>query len=210
MNQFFYIVVDEIQKGPYSIEELNKENIKRDTLIWSEDMDDWKEAKNIKALEEILKKSPPPIPVKSEKPLKVEAEIIKNKEKKITPQIEVKVAKEAKEAFVQMRYGAIIGVLSFFIFYFGIYQVSKYDNYDINKNVGDHVAYGINSNDFPSPFYCNPSSIKHAIEKRKEIYTKNSIYYALITFLIASGTLITIRYVSKSVKWIDETSKKKL
>jgi len=214
MEQKYYIVVDEKQEGPFSIEELKNKNIKRNTLVWTENMEDWMEAKNIVELEIILKKSPPPIPSKIDKPLKVEAEITKKKEKLITPKVEVAVAKETKSAFNSILYALIIGVVSFPIFYFGVYEVNKYDNYDINKNVhtdygtGRSSASGLNLSDFPSSVRLDPQSLRSAIEYRKEYYTGKSATGALIIFLIATAVLLAIRYISKGAKWVDETSKK--
>lgn len=214
MEQKFYILVDEIQQGPFSIEELKKKNLNKNTLVWFDDLENWEEARNIKELEKVLMKNPPPIPTNAEKPIKVQAEITKKKERLINTSNEVAIAKETKSVFKQIRYGLIIGIISFPIFYFGIYQASKYDNYDIDKNVSfdgtTRYAAKIDVTDFPFPLYLDPQSLRDGIKQRRRIYAEKSAYSSLITFLLASGTIIIIRYVSKGVKWVDETSKKEL
>jgi len=60
MKKYFYSDGKE-KFGPFSFEELKSENITKDTLIWFEGLEDWKPAKDIGELEEILKLIPPPI-----------------------------------------------------------------------------------------------------------------------------------------------------
>jgi uncharacterized membrane protein YhaH (DUF805 family) len=61
MKKYFYSDGRE-KKGPFSFEELKKEEINPNTLIWFEGLGDWTPIKEIKELEEILQLSPPPIP----------------------------------------------------------------------------------------------------------------------------------------------------
>lgn len=212
MNKY-YIAIDGSQQGPFSLEELQAKEISSSTLVWTEEMDSWTEAKNIDELKIVVKKVPPPIPPPIEKPIKVEAEISKKKEKLISPQTEVVVAKETKSVFQQIIYGLIVGTISFPIFYFAVYQANKYDNFDVYKEVhisGDMMS-GINISDFPFDWYgMDYSTVQRNIERRKEIYTEKSMYGTFITFLIASGFLIVFRYVSKGAKWVQETSAKEI
>jgi len=50
------------QRGPFSFNQLKDENIKKETLVWYEGLEDWKPAKEIEEIEEIFQLSPPPIP----------------------------------------------------------------------------------------------------------------------------------------------------
>lgn len=61
MKHYFYSD-GENQKGPFTFEQLKNENIKKETLIWFEGLDDWKPAKEIRELDEIFELIPPPIP----------------------------------------------------------------------------------------------------------------------------------------------------
>lgn len=49
MKKYYYSDGNE-QFGPYSLEELKKKNITKNTLIWSESMDDWKPASDVQEL----------------------------------------------------------------------------------------------------------------------------------------------------------------
>jgi hypothetical protein len=109
----YYIVTDNEQKGPYSIEELQELNISLSTLVWNEGMENWVEAKNVPELRNIIKISPPPIPKISDVTYKVEAEIKQNKEKLIKPETEIAVAKEIKIASRLALYSLIAIVLAF-------------------------------------------------------------------------------------------------
>lgn len=61
MKHYFYSD-GEKQKGPFTFEQLKKENIDKDTLVWFEGLSDWKPVKEIKELEDILQLTPPPVP----------------------------------------------------------------------------------------------------------------------------------------------------
>ena len=56
-NEYYYLDGNN-QKGPISKEQL-KSAVKPDTLVWSEDMEDWKPAKEVAELKSMLKKPPP-------------------------------------------------------------------------------------------------------------------------------------------------------
>ena len=62
MNQQFYIAVDGQQTGPFSYDELKLKVIQRDTLIWTEGLDNWTKAEHISLLKDILRATPPPLP----------------------------------------------------------------------------------------------------------------------------------------------------
>jgi len=63
MNKQFYYLDGKDQKGPLDIEQLNDVGIKPDTLVWSDDMENWKPAKDVSELALIIKKLPPPPPI---------------------------------------------------------------------------------------------------------------------------------------------------
>lgn len=114
----YFVAINEEQKGPYSLEEIKALGILPTTLIWTEELKDWTEAREVPELGNLFKKMPPPIPKKSEKVYKVEAEIKKEKkEKLITPETEVATAKEIKANFGLAIVGALIGLVSFPIFF---------------------------------------------------------------------------------------------
>lgn len=61
-NEYYYIEENE-QKGPFTIEQLKIVVIKPDTLVWCEEFDNWKPAREIEELKKLLKKTPPPPPI---------------------------------------------------------------------------------------------------------------------------------------------------
>lgn len=51
MNHYFYIDSEGKQKGTFSPEELGQESIKRDTLVWTQGMEQWKRAEEVDELQ---------------------------------------------------------------------------------------------------------------------------------------------------------------
>ena len=52
MKKYFYSNDNE-KNGPFSFEELKNENIKKETLIWYEGLDDWTKAEYVLEIKEI-------------------------------------------------------------------------------------------------------------------------------------------------------------
>ncbi len=61
-EQVYYVAVNGQKTGPFSINELKTQNIKRDTLVWTEGLSEWTKAEFIPALKELFKAMPPPVP----------------------------------------------------------------------------------------------------------------------------------------------------
>lgn len=59
----YFIIVNNVQKGPFSKEDLLALSINQDTLIWHKGLDKWTRAKNIPDLAEVINFQPPPIPL---------------------------------------------------------------------------------------------------------------------------------------------------
>ena len=62
MSKLYYYLEDRDQKGPYTIEELSGFTIKPETLIWTDNLENWKEARELNELNNIIRKTPPPLP----------------------------------------------------------------------------------------------------------------------------------------------------
>jgi uncharacterized RDD family membrane protein YckC len=62
MSQIFYLAVNGQQIGPFTIDELKAKNIHRDTLVWTEGLDNWTKAEYIPLLKDALRATPPPLP----------------------------------------------------------------------------------------------------------------------------------------------------
>lgn len=61
MSQQFYIAVNGQKTGPFSLEELKSKDIQKDTLMWTEGLDNWTKADHIPLLKDILRAIPPPL-----------------------------------------------------------------------------------------------------------------------------------------------------
>lgn len=66
MNRYFYIDRQGAQKGTFTPEELRMEGLKKDTLVWTQGMGEWKRAEEIAELaflfaDSVSQVSPPPV-----------------------------------------------------------------------------------------------------------------------------------------------------
>lgn len=231
----YYIAKDGEQLGPYSIEKLQKLNLDSSTLMWCKGMDEWKEAKEIEEISNIVSDIPPPIPQKSKKEVHIEAEIRKSKDYLLSPQ---KTAKEIKANYNFIKYSLLIGIISFPLFFafqngfkhlkqIDIWEkltTEKHDWYvdsglneehiaEINKVVYDSRVLGVSisayNENFILPKYWFNSISEEAISEHKidiEDIALKSLLYALYTLIGISLVLILYRYISKAVGWVNSNS----
>ncbi|MBX2931187.1 MAG: DUF4339 domain-containing protein [Chitinophagaceae bacterium] len=77
MASYFYSVNDK-KNGPFTFEELKKENIQRTTLIWKEGLTSWVSAENLDEFKDYFKEVPPAIPIAQDKLInkKIASEVI--------------------------------------------------------------------------------------------------------------------------------------
>jgi len=75
--KYYYYIIDNLKHGPFTIEEIKTKRLLKNTLIWTEGMNDWVSANTINELKNILISEPPSIPKVINKP-----SVIKIKEKK--------------------------------------------------------------------------------------------------------------------------------
>lgn len=62
MSQNFYIIVNGKQEGPFTIEQLKSKGIQRESLVWTEGLDNWTKAEHVALLNDLLRSMPPPMP----------------------------------------------------------------------------------------------------------------------------------------------------
>ena len=60
-KEFFYLLGNDT-KGPLYIDQLKSVGLKPDTLVWTEGMSEWKPARNVKELQDVIRKMRPPAP----------------------------------------------------------------------------------------------------------------------------------------------------
>lgn len=89
MKKYFYSDGKE-KNGPFSFEELKNEEINPDTLVWFEGLENWTPIKYIKELEELLKLSPPPLPIFDTDSTETENKLDEHKNEATSPEIEQK------------------------------------------------------------------------------------------------------------------------
>lgn len=110
MKEYFYLIGEE-QKGPFSLEELKKEDISNETYVWTEGMEDWQKLKDIESLKMELKPkaTPPPIPKTKceEKPLIISGDV--SISKKTQPNEALETIKPSRRA------------LTYFLIWFGFH-----------------------------------------------------------------------------------------
>ena len=67
----YYYLIEKNQKGPFTIEELHKQNINDQTLIWYDGIENWTPLRDIPELSQINRKvAPPPVPNENSDELK--------------------------------------------------------------------------------------------------------------------------------------------
>jgi len=77
--KLYYYSENGLQFGPFTIEELAIKNLKKETLVWYEGLDDWVSACKVDELKSILASTPPSLPktLKSDE-TKYKEETLKN------------------------------------------------------------------------------------------------------------------------------------
>lgn len=58
----YYILEQGHKQGPFELQELKKRDIKPTTYIWMSGLDNWREAREISELSDLLQEVPPPLP----------------------------------------------------------------------------------------------------------------------------------------------------
>ena len=61
MSKKYYLIVEDIQKGPFTLDELKSFELDKNRLVWFEELEDWTPLEKIGALSHIIKKVPPRI-----------------------------------------------------------------------------------------------------------------------------------------------------
>ncbi len=62
MSQTFFIADNGKQRGPFTLDEMLNQKITRETLVWTEGLDNWTKAEHVSLLKDVLRSTPPPIP----------------------------------------------------------------------------------------------------------------------------------------------------
>ncbi len=127
----YYYSENEKQLGPFTIEELKTKKITKNTMVWSESMEDWQKAETIPEIKEIIKISPPPMSNNKKKP-----PLIKSK-KEISPQN--KTEKKSYKKFIFIGIGLLVIIASTLVFILQNNNIEgNYDNTPVYNNQTEH------------------------------------------------------------------------
>lgn len=201
----FFIIINNEQKGPYSIIEILEMEINKNTLVWNENYDDWTEIKNIEQFKVKLSKKPPPIPIGNiEKPLKVILTKEK-KEKKIREKIDY--PKIITSLFLLSFISTVFGIIAF-IASNSSYGLNKFDNYDYSQiTITDFGGYNFPTDEYsPSLLLnlCNEDKkincLKTNVQERKELINEMSRKNGIIAFGISYLIIILIYFITKGIE----------
>lgn len=200
----YHILINDLQKGPFTFEELKEIELNRSTLIWFKEMTEWTELYKIEELNSLVENSPPPVPKKIEK-----VEIVKKE-----------TANQIINAFKLLKislglgifyfigyslYSGLIGI-AFFDTKFSVsdaenilgYTPSQYVFKETSKNGEYGLSYGIMEIS-DSGYKAVKNSVIGELTQETLIFT-----FALIvlTFIL----LLSFFYLKKGVIWIKKYS----
>jgi hypothetical protein len=133
MDKQFYYLDGKEQKGPFSLDQLKRLGIKSDTLVWAEDFENWKAAKEVAELSEIIRKTPPPPPIIDNTP---SVTITTNKED--SEQSKTIVEDSDVKSWVTFKVVASI-ILFLGLTTFSVYYISNSKKSKLKKEITDKI-----------------------------------------------------------------------
>ena len=66
--KYYYYADNDKQFGPFTVEELQSQRLKKNILVWTEGMNEWSTADSIEELQDIVISEPPPLPISKNTP----------------------------------------------------------------------------------------------------------------------------------------------
>ncbi|MDC8001533.1 GYF domain-containing protein [Aequorivita todarodis] len=127
MKKYFYSN-DNQKNGPYTFEELKNENIKKETLIWYEGLDDWTKAGDLNEMIPILELNPPSFSeIKQDSELIEKPEIQFEEKNQTFKKVETLGLKKASQGWIIAGFifsflGGFLGIAIGFNYAFGNYK----------------------------------------------------------------------------------------
>jgi len=223
----YYIVINKQQQGPFNVEKLKNQKIKRDTLIWYEGLENWVKAEQIEELKEFLKIIPPPIPeVKSDEAqdYSVNLNVIKNKVQTYKKDLQPLKSKFANEVIINLKFYKWALLIMFIAYLFfaiktdyiindGLPNKFNYEelmNYD-NKIASLIDNYSDQTNTITNKYReidkKDNRYIYHTYEFGKEIpyfgfIEIENIINAVYCFVLGYFSIIIVRYLYYLFLWI--------
>lgn len=174
----YFISRDDNQNGPYDKDELLSQRISRDTLVWTEGMEDWKKAIEVEDLKYLFAQVPPPINKNTPpKPTAVSTPIVNNS------------TNSKKGVFIGLGLALVIGCVIMFAMNASNDNKTEINeeespamdeelnNSESNDEAYDNTSYANNTNSSTSSSYKNSQSqsrpqseeqIQAALRKKEE------------------------------------------
>lgn len=198
----YFIIINNEQEGPYSIEEIKLKIINKNTLVWNESLEDWTEVGKIEYFNKTLKKNPPPIPrlENEEKPIKV----ILTKENNIRKKKDY--SKTINSLLSLIPWGIVLCLFISFSLAFGKYEINKFNNHNwssvySNGSLGYNFPLDKYSPSFNSSFYKPEKMVellKLNVQKRKNNIIIMSLKRGIIGGIIGYLILVIIFFIKKA------------
>lgn len=225
----FYIVIDGKKEGPFSFDDLQKQDIHKNTLVWHYGLEDWTEAQNINELSELLVHTPPPIPQINKKitqNIKIESPIdinISRKEKYSKEELTQKNRNQAKRilsevGIILLFLGLAVGFAfsTYFIFYevnspemvsdenqalFNREYYEKSKNNPIEFSFGDIMGKYLGYYKYDE--ITNQSELENINAFRISKLKEKSETISWYVFYSIISLLLFIRYLVIFIKWLN-------
>jgi len=201
----FHILINDVQKGPFTIDELKNIELNKSTLIWFKELDDWTELHNIEELKFLFEDTPPPIPKKSDK-----KEIVKKE-----------TANQIVNVFKLIKISLLSGVLLFIglaisnnLVAYGIFD-KKFNYSQAEKILGftpsEYVFKETSHDDSKFELAYGFMEISESGEKtvKKKIVNKllnQAVQSTLILTLLTFIFLVLYYYIKKGFQWTKKYS----
>lgn len=200
----YHILINYIQKGPFTIDELKNIELNKSTLIWYKELEDWTELQNIEELKSIVSQTPPPIPKKADK-----KEIAKKE-----------TAKQIVNVFKLIKTSLLIGIVFFigFAIYNNLIPYALFDkkfySSDAEKILGftpRQYAFKETSSDGNFGSAYGFMEISESGEKEVKSLIINELIqqtfiFTLIMVALTFGVLLLYYYTKKGVQWTKKYS----
>jgi uncharacterized membrane protein YiaA len=117
MKHYFYSLNND-QMGPYSLEELKTKKLKKNTLVWTEGMDEWRDAESFSELKDYIVSLPPPLPNL-------------NSDKNLEKSNDISNIIESRSETPLIVIGFIILLIPFVLYISGFYNIKNEEEYSI-------------------------------------------------------------------------------
>jgi hypothetical protein len=113
----YFIAINNLKKGPLTLESLRNYNLEKNTLVWKEGLEDWKPAEDFEELQDLFLSIPPPIPG-----------VVEVSQPEVN--IQKKVSKEINIILI-----LLATTLTFTFLFYGGYSSANYPEYLTNEQI---------------------------------------------------------------------------